>query len=86
MRPIFGEYVNKHNCRIWNNSNPHEIQKRIMNLGELLFDEDLKLVALLVDQAITANGKHYRSKISNSRIRCLVYQWYGISIGRLLNL
>ena len=30
-------YVNKHNCRIWDDTNPHEIQERSMHPEKVLF-------------------------------------------------
>lgn len=66
-------YVNKHNCRIWDDANPHEIHQVLMHpqkvtvwcgfwaggvIGPYFFEND-------VGEAITVNGERYRTMITD---------------------
>ncbi|EFN77040.1 hypothetical protein EAI_10270, partial [Harpegnathos saltator] len=66
-------YVNKHNCRIWHDANPHEVQQVAMHpqkitvwcgfwaggvISPYFFKND-------VGEAITVNGERYRTMITN---------------------
>lgn len=66
-------FVNKQNCRIWNNTNPHEVQQVTMHpqkvtvwcgfwaggiIGPYFFEND-------VGEAITVNGERYRTMITD---------------------
>lgn len=66
-------YVNKQNCRIWDDTNPHKIQERPMHpekvtvwcgfwaggvIGPYFFEND-------IGKAITVTGERYRSMITN---------------------
>ena len=66
-------YVNKQNCRIWDDTNPHEIHQLQMHsekvtfwcgfwsggiIGPYFFQNEAGV-------AITINGERYRSMISN---------------------
>lgn len=66
-------YVNKHNCRIWDDANPHEVRQVVMHpqkvtvwcgfwaggiIGPHFFEND-------VGEAITVNGERYRRMITD---------------------
>jgi len=66
-------YVNKQNCRIWDDTNPHEVHQNKMHpekvtvwcgfwsggiIGTYFFQNETGI-------AITVNGERYRSMISN---------------------
>lgn len=59
-------FVNKQNCRLWDDHNPHEVHQVAMHprfwsggvIGPHFFKND-------VGEAITVNGERYRSMINN---------------------
>jgi len=65
-------YVNKQNCRIWNDTNPHEIHQLQMHPEKVTVGADFGLE--IIDPyffqneasiAITINDERYRSMINN---------------------